>query len=152
MKKIKKVLIYCFVLTAIAGSIIFYIATKKPLTGSDNPAVLILKADAFKNELVKNHKQFDSLYSNKNIGIIGSIKELSDDHVFINGGEDFSISCSFDSSNFQSVIKSYKVGDSINLKGIYSGSTGFDNESSADELDMIGNEKSAELKTCGLNR
>ncbi len=139
-------------MAAIAGSIIFYIATKKPLTGSDNPAVLVLKSVAFKNELMKNHKQFDSLYSNKNIGVIGSIKELSNDHVFIEGGDGFSINCSFDSSQFQSVIKSFKVGDSINIKGIYSGSTGFDNQSSTDELDMIGNEKSAELKTCGLNR
>lgn len=139
-------------MAAIAGSIIFYIASKKPLTGSDNPAVLVLKSGAFKNELMKNHKQFDSLYSNKNIGVIGSIKELSNDHVFIEGGDDFSINCSFDSSQFQFVIKSFKVGDSINLKGIYSGSTGFDNQSSRDELDMIGNEKSAELKTCGLNR
>jgi hypothetical protein len=152
LKNIKKVLLYCFVLAAIAGAIIFYIATKKPLTGSDNPAVIILKADEFNNELVKNHKQFDSLYSNKNIGISGLIKELSYDHVFINGGDEFSINCSFDSSNFQAVIKSYKVGDSINLKGIYSGSTGFDNQASTDGLDMIGNEKSAELKTCGLNR
>ncbi len=154
MKKWKKNLLILFVIGIVAAAVVLYIATKKPATGADTKAVAEMKADKLFTDLNSNHKQFDSLYNNKNIAISGKIKEIDEAtaHVFIQGGESFSVNCSFDSTQFAKIKSTLKVGEEANIKGIYTGCDGFDASAASDGLDMLSSEKSAQLKTCGLNK
>lgn len=154
MKKWKKNLLILFVIGLISVAVVVYIATKKPVSGADSKPVAEMKADVLYAELNNNHQKFDSIYNNKNIAITGTIKEIDEAtaHVFIQGVESFSINCSFDSAHFVKIKSALKIGTVTSIKGIYTGCDGFDLSANNDELDMLSGEKSAQLKTCGINQ
>ncbi len=153
MKTWKKIVLTLFVIILIAGGYVFYKVTKKSPTAADSKPVKEMKATSLFMELDNNFKKVDSFYINKNIGISGAIKEIDVDskHVFIDAGVSRSINCSFDSTEFSKLQASLKVGDAINIKGIYSGCDGCDHSAADDGLDMLSADKIVQLKTCTLN-
>ena len=147
----KKILLYVFIVIFLIAIVVFYLATKKPQTG-DSPSFKEMNADSLIIELTTNYKQTDSIYSNKNLAIKGKIKEINTDgfHVFINAGENATIDCSFDSLTFQEVKNNFQIGNSANIKGIYSGCIGCEPKTD-DGMDML-NEIIVQFKTCALNK
>jgi uncharacterized FlgJ-related protein len=150
MKRRNKIILSIFIVLLTVVSVILYVATKKPKSGADSNAVVEMNATDFYNKLNTDYKKIDSLYLNKNIAISGKIKDINQAHVFIEGSNDFLINCSFDSTNFEKINTKVKVGDIVSIKGIYSGCNGFDT-GNIEGLDMLSGEKTAELKTCGIN-
>lgn len=153
MKKWKKGLLVLFLVGLVTGGYVFYIVTKKPPTAADSKPIKEMKATSLFMELDSNFKKVDSCYINQNIAVSGTIKEIDtvSKHVFIDGGTSCSINCSFDSTEFSKLKASLKVGNAINIKGIYSGCDGCDKSAADDGMDMLSTDKIAQLKTCTLN-
>ena len=151
MKNWKKILLFLVVIGLIVGGIIFYKVTKRPPTAADSKPVKEMAATELFNSLDSNFHLTDSIYNNKNIGVSGIIKEIdtASKHIFIEGGEAKIINCSFDSTEF-SKINNIKIGNKINLKGIYSGCEGYGIAN--DGMDLIPSDKIAQLKTCSINQ
>ena len=151
MKKWKKVLLTLFVIGLISAIVVFYIITKKPLTAADSKPVKELTATELFNSLDSNFRFSDSIFNNQNIAVKGIVKEIdsTNKHVFIEAGEAKLINCSFDSTEFDKIKSSIKLGGMVDIKGIYSGAEGYNN---ADEgMDLIPSDKIAQLKTCSVN-
>jgi len=151
MKKWKKILLTILVIGLIAGVCIFFYATKKPATAADSKPVKEMTAFELFNSLDSNFHLTDSAYMDQNIAIKGIIKEIdsANKHIFIEGGEAKLINCSFDSTEFTKLNTAMKVGNNINIKGIYSGCEGYNNAD--DGMDLIPSDKIAQLKTCSPN-
>ena len=153
MKKWKKGLLVLFLVGLVTGGYVFYIVTKKPPTAADSKPIKEMKATSLFMELDSNFKKVDSCYINQNIAVSGTIKEIDtvSKHVFIDAGTSCSINCSFDSTEFSKLKATLKVGNAINIKGIYSGCDGCDKSAADDGMDMLSTDKIAQLKTCTLN-
>jgi hypothetical protein len=146
----RKTLLITILITALfTGAVVFYVATKKPLTASDSKPIKELSASALIIELSNNKKVVDSTYMYKNISVAGKIKEISGTNLILDAGETALVNCSFDSTTFESVKRIVKPGEEIIVNGIYFGCSGFDAESDGD-LDLIPIEKEAKLRTCAL--
>jgi hypothetical protein len=152
MKKWKKILLSLFVIGLVTAIVVFYVITKKPLTAADSNPVKELTASELFNALDSNFHTTDSIFNNQNIAVKGVIKEIdsTNKHIFIEAGEAKLINCSFDSTEFANLKSNIKIGSIINIKGIYSGSEGYNNTD--DGMDLIPSDKIAQLKTCSVNQ
>ena len=153
MKRWKRNLLILFIIGLVTAGIILYIATKKPAKGIDGKPVKVFNASELIMSLDSNSTSTSKKYMFKNIGIIGKIKEvdISRSNIIIDAGSSATVNCSFDSLAFVNSKSFLKIGEVINVKGIYDGCDGFDKKNTDDDLDLIPTEKTAMLRTCGLN-
>ncbi len=151
MKKWKKILLSLFVIGLVSAIVVFYVITKKPLTAADSKPVKIFSATELFNALDSNFHATDSIFNNQNIAVKGVVKEIdiTNNHIFIEAGEAKLINCSFDSTEFDKIKSSIKLGGMVDIKGIYSGAEGYNNAD--DGMDLIPSDKIAQLKTCSVN-
>ena len=151
MKKWKKILLYLFVIGIVTGGIVLYKVTKRPATAADSVPVKEFVATELINQLNNHHQLIDSIYKYKNIAVKGKIVDVKETTVFIEAGTSATINCSFDSATFACCKSTFKIGGEANIKGIYSGSDGFDVVVNPDDMlaDVAG--KNVMLKTCALN-
>ena len=151
MKKWKKILLTLFVIGLATAIVVFYVITKKPLTAADSKPVKVMSATELFNALDSNFHATDSIFNNQNIAVKGVVKEIdiTNNHIFIEAGEAKLINCSFDSTEFDKIKSSIKLGGIVNIKGIYSGAEGYNNAD--DGMDLIPSDKIAQLKTCSQN-
>ena len=152
MKKWKKILLYLFIIGIVIGGIVFYKVTKRPATAADSEPVKEMIATELINEL-NNHRQLlDSIYKDNNIAVKGKIIDIKETTIFLDGGPSATVNCSFDSTTFANCKSTFKIGAEANIKGIYSGSDGFDVVVNPDDMlaDVAG--KNVMLKTCAPNK
>ncbi len=152
MKKWKKILLYLFIIGIVIGGIVFYKVTKRPATAADSEPVKEMVATELINELINHRQLIDSIYKDNNIAVKGKIIDIKDATIFIEGGPSATINCSFDSTTFACCKSTFKIGGEANIKGIYSGSDGFDVVVNPDDMlaDVAG--KNVMLKTCAPNK
>jgi hypothetical protein len=148
MKKWKKILLILIALGAILGTIIFYVATKKPPTSEDSKPVAVFKSVELISKL-ESDSTVSKEYMFKNIAVEGTIKEIKEqDHsVIIDAGESSFINCSFDSTAFAKCRSNFSLGKAVSIKGIY---YAFD-KTADDGMGLIPVEKNAFLRTCFIN-
>jgi hypothetical protein len=153
MKKWKRNLLIIFVIGLIASLYVFYIATKKPASGVESKPLVTMKASELISSLDSNPVLINKKYMFKNIAISGKIKEINvkGSNVIIDAGNMAIVNCSFDSLAFVKSIPFLKMGEEVNVKGIYYGCDGFE-EKTADDLELLPSEKTAMLRTCGINK
>lgn len=151
MKNWKRNLLIIFIIGLVAAGYVFYIATKKPPTGVEGKPVDTMKASELISIIDSNSVIANKKYMYKNIAISGKIKDIKSHNVFIDAGNRAIINCSFDSLAFVNSIPFLKIGEEINVKGIYYGCDGFE-EKTADDIELLPTEKTAMLRTCGINK
>jgi hypothetical protein len=131
---------------------IYWFAKRPPQTAADSKPVKEMSAMELVEALNKDYKGTDSLYNEKNIAVEGKIIEIKETTVFLDAGELSTINCSFDSTTFETNKYAFKIGELVNIKGIYSGSEGFGVVADSDDMlaDITG--KNIILKTCAINK
>ena len=137
--------------TVLIALAVYPFAKRPPQTAADSKPVKEMSALELMETLNKDYKSTDSLFNEKNIAVEGKIIEVKETTVFLDAGERSTINCSFDSTTFEAHKKLFTIGNTVNIKGIYSGSDGFDAPSDSDDLlaDVTG--KNVILKTCALH-
>jgi len=151
MKKWKKILLFFCMTGLVAGGIVFYFVTKRPDTAADSKPIREFTAVELFNELTKDHHLTDSLYKEKNIAVSGKVIDIKETTVFMEAGPAATINCSFDSTTFSNNKALFLVGSTVNIKGIYSGSAGFDAVTDPDDMLAEVAGKNVLLKTCALH-
>jgi len=152
MKNRTKKIGWFVVATVLIALAVYLFAKRPPQTAADSKPVKEMSAYELIEALNKDYKATDSLYNEKNIAVEGKIIEIKETTVFLDAGEELStINCSFDSTTFVTNKNLFTVGSMISIKGIYSGSDGFNKQSESDDLlaDITG--KNVILKTCALH-
>lgn len=135
----------------LAGVIVFYIVTKRPDTAADSKPIKEFTAVELFTELNQHHLFTDSVYRDKNIAVKGKVIDIKETTVFIDAGPSATINCSFDSSTYHNNKDLFIIGSTVNIKGIYSGSAGFDVVSDPDDMLSEVAGKNVLLKTCAIH-
>lgn len=151
MKSRTKKIVWFVAATILIAAAVYLFAKRPPQTAADSKPEKEMSALELMEALNKNYKATDSLYNEKNIAVEGKIIEVKETTVFLDAGELSTINCSFDSTTFVNNKNRFTVGSVISIKGIYSGSDGFDIQMDSEDLlaDVTG--KNVILKTCAIN-
>jgi hypothetical protein len=155
MKPWQKLTIIGIAIAGLAGTLLFYYATKKTATAADSQPIVSYTAPSFISAFEKNTDSLHTAYMLKNVGVEGTIKSIDNKglSIILDGTNEAEIICTFDSIPFSDIPSTIQPGNSLSLKGIYYGHNGFD-AAPADPNDLLAaiQTKSIKLRTCAINK